>query len=358
MPLNHNHIIYDNFVLENEIEDQFNSHLDLTRFVTVDNSLVGVAGDVKKIRRYKATDGTEQLEMGAGNSKNIEIRYADEEYRILLLQNRFPYYDEEQMRDPMTVPVGVQHMATDMFNNSQKRVMNEFCKATLSVNVTAYNFDAFVDAVALLDLPEDEDAAKAVEVFAFINKNQVAEIRKNLKDTLQYVEAYARTGYVGTVAGVNLYTKKDAPLNYITVGTRKAVTYFVKKGTEVEQERDANTRLNEVYSRKYFVPALTDETQVVRIVKGASNVKPAITTTALEGGVVATEYNQSVAASGTGTIKYAVERGELPAGLSMSDAGAITGTPSAVGVFKFAVLAENDYGVASKEFTIEVKAAE
>ena len=76
MTLNHDHTIYDNFVLANEIEDQYNSHLDLVRFCTVDNSLVGVAGDTKKIHVYRATNGTEKLAMGEGNTKNIEVSYA------------------------------------------------------------------------------------------------------------------------------------------------------------------------------------------------------------------------------------------------------------------------------------------
>lgn len=53
------HKIYDNFYLSNEIEDQYNSHLDLQQFCTVDNSLVGQAGMIRKINVYKATDGTE-----------------------------------------------------------------------------------------------------------------------------------------------------------------------------------------------------------------------------------------------------------------------------------------------------------
>ena len=32
------HTIYDNFYLSNEVEDQFNSHLDLQKFCTVDNT--------------------------------------------------------------------------------------------------------------------------------------------------------------------------------------------------------------------------------------------------------------------------------------------------------------------------------
>ena len=57
------HQIYDNFYLSNEIEDQFNSHLDLQQFCTVDNSLVGTAGMTRKINRYSATSATQKLTM-------------------------------------------------------------------------------------------------------------------------------------------------------------------------------------------------------------------------------------------------------------------------------------------------------
>ena len=100
----------------------------------------------------------------------------------------------------------------------------------------------------------------------------MAEVRKALKEDLKYVESFARTGYVGTVAGVNLYTKKDAVSGTIIIGTREAVTLFNKKGVEVEQvtannrsETAANTRLNTIFSRKYYLAALTDETKAVKI---------------------------------------------------------------------------------------------
>ena len=262
MALNHTHQAFPNFVLENTIEDQYNSHLDLMRFCTVDNSLVGVAGDIKKIRVYSATDGTEKLAMGDGNTKNIEVAYADKEYTILLAQNRFPYYDEELMRDPLVVDTGVRHMTTDMFNTVQGDIFTEFNKATRTVTLTGNDyFSAFVDAVALLPGENQE----SLEVFAFVNPADKAAIRKALKDDLKYVEAFAKQGYVGTVGGVNLYTKKDATPGTIVGGTKEAVTYFNKKGVETEQERDANTRENSAYSRKYYVVALTDESKAVKI---------------------------------------------------------------------------------------------
>lgn len=256
--------LYPNHVLENRFEDQYNSKLDLMQFCTVDDSLVGVAGDTKKINTYTATDGTEVLEMGAGNTKDIEVSYETKEYTIELLQNRFPYFDEEEMNDPLVVEKGLGHMAVDMFNTANKKAMAEFNKASISVPVTAFDFAAFVDGAAMLPF-EGED----VPTFALCHKNDVKEIRKNLKESLQYVEAYVRTGYIGTVNGVSVYTSNEATEGTIILATKKAVTYFTKKGTEVEQERDANIRKNTVYSRKYGIFAFTDATQAVKLTKGA-----------------------------------------------------------------------------------------
>lgn len=269
------HKIFDNFYLSNEVEDQYNSHLNLQQFCTVDNSLVGTAGMLRKINVYKATDGTEKLAMGVGNSKSIEVGYTEKEYRILLAQNRFKYYDEQEMTDPMLVPVGVRHMGTDMFNTVNGDIYGEFGKATQVVVTSAFNFDCFADAQSVLNIENVE----GVSLFAFVCAADMADIRKNLKDTLQYVEKFAVSGYVGTVAGVNLYTKKDATPGSIIMATREAVTIFNKKGTEVEQERDSNTRENSIYSRKYYLAAMTDETKAVKIFKGEAKLTTDTTVT-------------------------------------------------------------------------------
>lgn len=253
---------YPNHVLENKFEDQYASKLDLMQFCTVDDSLTGVAGDKVIINTYTATSGTETLAMGEGNTKDIEVSYEDNEYVIELLQNRFSYFDEEAMRDPKIVEKGLDHMSVDMFNTANSKAMAEFNKASLTANVSAFNFDAFVDGAALFP-NENEDIA----IFALVHKNDIKEIRKALKDDLKYVEAYARTGYIGTVCGVNVYVSKNATEGTIILATKKAVTYFSKKGTEVEQGRDADKRKNQVFSRKYGVFAFTDATQAVKLVK-------------------------------------------------------------------------------------------
>ena len=249
------HTIYDNFFLSNEVEDQYKSHLDLMQFCTIDNTLVGTAGMVRKVNVYRATDGTEKLAMGVGNSKSIEVSYTEEEYRILLAQNRFQYYDEQAMTDPNLVPVGMKHAGTDMFNT-----------------VNADIFAEFVDGAAKLNLENLE----GVSIFGFVCPADMGKVRKALKDDLKYVEAFAKSGYVGTVAGISLYTKADATEGEIIIGTKEAVTLFNKKGVEVEQitadkrsEEAANIRQNTVFSRKYYLAALTDETKAVKLTLNA-----------------------------------------------------------------------------------------
>lgn len=86
-------------------------------------------------------------------------------------------------------------------------------------------------------------------------------------------------------------------------------------------------------------------------------VAPTITTASLPGGTVGTAYNQTLAATGDATITWSVASGNLPGGLSLSAAGAITGTPTTAGTFTFTIKAAN--GVtpdATKELSIIIAA--
>lgn len=258
------HTIYENFVLANTVEDQYNSHLDLMRFCTIDNTLAGVPGMKKKIHVYSATSGTEKLGMGEGNSKDITVTYAPVEYEILMAQNRFPYFDEEEMTDPMVVDTGMKHAGVDLFNHVNADIFAEFNKATLEVTAAAFNFDAFADAGAVLNV----ENLPGIEKFAIVHPKDMAKIRKACKDSLSYVQNFVGHGYVASLADWNLYVSKLATEGTIVGGTKEAVTLFNKKGVEIEQERDADIRKNLIFSRKYYLAALTDATKAVKITIG------------------------------------------------------------------------------------------
>nr|WP_232313960.1 putative Ig domain-containing protein [Ralstonia sp. A12] len=70
---------------------------------------------------------------------------------------------------------------------------------------------------------------------------------------------------------------------------------------------------------------------------------------------VASAYSQTVSASGgTAPYTYAVTAGNLPAGLTLSSGGVISGTPTAGGVFNFAVTATDHTGGAGPYISNQV----
>lgn len=251
--------VYENVVLANKIEDILTTAVDLTSYMTVDTSMTQEAGMKKKINTYKAVGEVEELAMGEGNTQDIESTFTTKEYEVKTVQGRFQYFDEQAMTDPMVVQTGLEGIAKTMINDFTAKAIAEFDKATLTVARTGFAFTDIVDAIAKLNT-ENEDG-----LFILVGVADLANFRKELKDDLKYNEAFVRTGYVGSVCGVPVIVTKAITNGNIYLASKEAVTLFIKKDTEVEQERDANVRNNKVYIRKVAVVALTDENKVVKL---------------------------------------------------------------------------------------------
>ncbi len=84
---------------------------------------------------------------------------------------------------------------------------------------------------------------------------------------------------------------------------------------------------------------------------------PSITTSSLPDATEGTAYTAELEATGAAPIKWSVGSGSLPSGLTLSESGTISGTPSEPGIFRFSVNAENSAGTDSKTFTLTVEAA-
>lgn len=86
-----------------------------------------------------------------------------------------------------------------------------------------------------------------------------------------------------------------------------------------------------------------------------------LTPSTLPAGTVGTAYGQTLSASGgTAPYSYALSSGALPAGLSLSAAGALSGTPTQAGSFTFtATVTDSTAGVAgqaSRSYTLSIAA--
>lgn len=256
------HTLYENQVLENKIESLLTTAIDMNAYMTIDNSLTHDAGMKKAVNVYTAAGNVEDLAMGEGNSGEIEVSFTTREYEVATTQGKFSYFDEQEMKDPMIVEVGLKAVAEKMTNDLTTKAIAEFEKTT---NIAYYNsgegitFGDVVDTIAKLNT-EDESG-----LFLLINPEEKAQMRKSLGEELKYTEGFARTGYIGTVCGVPVIVSKAVPATHAFLATKDAVTCFVKKGSEIEQERDADIRKNDVYARKVMLVALTDESKVIKL---------------------------------------------------------------------------------------------
>jgi hypothetical protein len=91
---------------------------------------------------------------------------------------------------------------------------------------------------------------------------------------------------------------------------------------------------------------------------GGGGSAPVVTTTSLPYGIVGSAYSQTLTATGTAPITWSLDSGSLPAGLSLSPSGVISGTPTAAALSQnftpFVVKASNSAGSDVESLTIDV----
>ena len=86
---------------------------------------------------------------------------------------------------------------------------------------------------------------------------------------------------------------------------------------------------------------------------GTGSIPAILTDMVLPGGEIGTEYQVQLEADTD--VSWSLEEGsELPAGLTLSSGGVISGTPQEEGSFSFTVQADNGIGVSSKELSLYV----
>lgn len=256
---------FDNEVVEVLFENQLSTRLDMERFAHADYSLAEAPGMIKKVRKYKGSGSVEELTMGNGNSGVFGSSFDETPYEVGVTQGKGQYYDEQIMNDPDAVEAMINFMSTDMVNDLRGKIVTELGKGSLAIKSATFSFNDVADAIAALP----EESTENEGLFLLVNRKDVAAWRKNLKSDLSYVEAFVRTGYIGTVCGVPMYWSDIVPEGEAYLATPEAVTIFVKKGVEVETKREPDTRSNEVYIRKVMLVALTNENKVVKITTAA-----------------------------------------------------------------------------------------
>lgn len=255
-------VVFDNEVLENKIADTLETGLNAMSFMTVDRDLEQNAGMKKVIHTYTYEGAVEAVKEGQANTEKAKLTFVENEYEVQVKQEEFEYTDEQFMKDPMILEAGLKGAGTSMINDLNNDFFTEIAKTTtLSTYTGAIKYDDIVDAIAKMNL-EDEAG-----LYVLINPAQKAEIRKDADFKASRMGEIIHSGQIGDISGIPVAVSKKVPANTVFVATKEAVTCFVKKEVEVEQDRIKNRRLNSIIPRKVGLVALTDSTKAVKITK-------------------------------------------------------------------------------------------
>lgn len=184
-----------------------------------------------------------------------------------MVQQAFDYLDEDYMKDDTIIDMGLRGATSVMANKmtsdfytalATKNGGTELVKGITFAKNGALNYDVIVDGISALNI-EDES-----EIFIVIPNAWKADLRKDADYKSAHMGDVIYNGQVGTIAGIPVIATK-ALTDKAYVMTKEAVTLFMKKDVEVEQDRDADKRKNSIYLRDCYVCALTDATKAVKI---------------------------------------------------------------------------------------------
>lgn len=252
--------VYANEVLAAKFKDLLLTSVNSRNYMTVDTSLAESAGMKKVINTYTYSGAAEELGEREGNTNVGAITFTPNEYVVKVVQQKFDYTDEDYMKDPSIVDNMLKGANQVMVNKMTSDFTTEIAKATLSASNAKFGYEAIVDGISALNIEDEKD------LFTLYPNAWKAELRKDADYKSARMGEVVYNGQTGTVCGIpTIPTKALTDASF--VANKEAVTLFLKKDVEVEQERDADKRINTVYLRAVYVVALTDATKVAKITK-------------------------------------------------------------------------------------------
>ena len=264
--------VYPNKVIEAKAKDILTTQINARSMMTIDTSLTQNAGMVKTINTYTYTGAAEEVAAGSGNSTRGSIAYVGKDYTVKMVQQAFDYLDEDFMKDPVIVDFGIKGATSVMTNKmtsdfysalATKNGATELVKGITFAKGKALSYDVIVDAISELNL-EDES-----KIFIVIPNAWKASLRKDADYKSAQMGEVIYNGQVGTVCGIPVIATK-ALTDKAYVMTNEAVTLFLKKDVEVEQDRDIEAKKNTVALTTYYVVALVDNTKICKITQATA----------------------------------------------------------------------------------------
>ena len=267
--------LVDPQVLADMISAKLDKKIRVIPFAKVDTTLMGVAGDEITVPRFvwegeavEVAEGAEIPLRGLGtDTAKYKIKKAGIGSAIT----------DEAILSGYGDAVGAtgNGIVKSILAKVDNDAMAELAKASTIYDGAAntLSYENIVNAVDLFE--EEENSEKAM----FIHPKQVTQLRKDpdFIDKSHYGNAVMVTGEIGMVANTRMVVSKKVakedtyyvnPIVKLETDPEvedeiPALTYYLKRDTNVETERKPRTRTTEITGDQMYVVALTNDSKVV-----------------------------------------------------------------------------------------------
>ena len=276
--------LVDPQVLADMITDKLKAKISVIGYATLDTTLSGRAGSTVTVPRRKF----EGMAVEVGEGEEIPIRKLIDdivEYAIKKVGIGTEVTDEaivSGLGDP--VADSVMAIVNSILAKLDVDAMTELLKADTILNDDGeLDYEAIVNANDLFD--EEEISDKVI----LVNPKQLTAIRKDpaFIDRNKYGNEVMVTGEIGSISGDRVKASKrvegcggyyynpiiklngDQEVDQAT----SALTYFLKRDTNVEYDRKSRKRSTEVTGDQMYVVALTNAERVVLVRTSGAPIK-------------------------------------------------------------------------------------
>lgn len=247
-------------------------------FAKVDTTLVGQPGSKITVPQFKYIGDAEDLAEGVTADKT-KLETSSAEYEIKKAVKQVELTDEAVLSGYGN-PVGETNnqLALSIRSKIDNDVMDELKKARLTYTPSGVDTNlSYANIVNAIDLFQEEDN---VEKVMFVHPKQVTQLRldPNFISKEKYGNNVMMTGEIGIVANARIVPTKKAIndagtyfLNPIvelrpeeqTGDEIPAVTIFMKRGINLETQRELGNYTTLIGADQHYVASLTDESKVV-----------------------------------------------------------------------------------------------
>lgn len=266
-------------VMGDMLEAKIPAMLKFTQFASIDDSLVGVAGDTKTVPSWNFVGSAQDVAEGVAitpdkmtaSTTTFTIKKAMKSISIT----------QEAVNSGLGDPVGQAEI--QLGKSIAVKLDNDVLAVALTSSIilnkgtSAISYANIVDAVDLFD--EEEITDKVM----FVNPKQVSTLRKDADfiSADKYNNNVIMTGEIGMIAGVRIVPSKKVvaesgvyacPIIKLeasssdteyTTDELPAITVYLKKDTSLDTEWFPKSQTMDITVAKYYGVALTNESKVV-----------------------------------------------------------------------------------------------